>query len=124
MTDHADDVAAKWLRGVLEACVVGILRGGPAYGYEIAGRIADAGFVRPKGGTLYPILGRLEASGWVEPSWLEGDGGPSRKYYRLTATGADAAAAQEQQWAWFSAQVGSMLAGQPATADLSRTAAT
>lgn len=91
MTDQADDVAARWLRGVLEACVVGILRGGPAYGYEIAGRIADAGFVRPKGGRLYPILGRLEANGLVEPSWLEGDGGPSRKYYRLTAAGEDAA---------------------------------
>ena len=43
-------------------------------------------------GTLYPILVRLERSGWVESRWEQTDpvaeGRPSRRYYRLTADGA------------------------------------
>jgi PadR family transcriptional regulator, regulatory protein PadR len=43
-------------------------------------------------GTLYPILVRLEAAGWVESQWEDIDpvaaGRPARRYYRLTADGA------------------------------------
>jgi DNA-binding PadR family transcriptional regulator len=46
-------------------------------------------------GTLYPILVRLERAGWVESRWEQIDpvteGRPSRRYYRLTATGSTAA---------------------------------
>ncbi|MDG6106712.1 PadR family transcriptional regulator [Dactylosporangium aurantiacum] len=46
-------------------------------------------------GTLYPILVRLEAAGWVSTRWEEIDaaeaGRPPRRYYRLTAEGVVAA---------------------------------
>ncbi|GAA2516909.1 PadR family transcriptional regulator [Winogradskya humida] len=46
-------------------------------------------------GTLYPILVRLERAGWVESRWEDVDpaveGRPTRRYYRLTATGASEA---------------------------------
>ena len=41
-------------------------------------------------GTVYPILARLEAVGWVEGHWESTestDRGPRRKFYRLTPTG-------------------------------------
>jgi DNA-binding PadR family transcriptional regulator len=42
-------------------------------------------------GTLYPILLRLEKSGWLTSSWEEVDpvtaGRPARRYYRLTPDG-------------------------------------
>lgn len=42
-------------------------------------------------GTLYPILVRLERAGWVQSRWEDVDpvaeGRPTRRYYRLTATG-------------------------------------
>ena len=45
-------------------------------------------------GTLYPILVRLEAAGWVDTRWEEVDaaeaGRPPRRYYRLTADGVTA----------------------------------
>ena len=58
-------------------------------------------------GTLYPILVRLERSGWVESRWEQVDpaaeGRPNRRYYRLTADGAVEArrevAAMRQQMA-------------------------
>ena len=46
-------------------------------------------------GTLYPILLRLEKAGWVETAWEDIDphtaGRPARRYYTLTADGAEAA---------------------------------
>lgn len=44
-------------------------------------------------GSLYPILRRLEAAGWLESSWEQVDaaeaGRPRRRYYRLTGTGVE-----------------------------------
>jgi PadR family transcriptional regulator, regulatory protein PadR len=46
-------------------------------------------------GTLYPILVRLERSGWVSGHWEDVDpvaeGRPGRRYYRLTPDGVVAA---------------------------------
>ena len=48
-------------------------------------------------GTVHPILARLEGLGWVESRWEDVDpssaGRPARRYYRLTASGADGARA-------------------------------
>jgi PadR family transcriptional regulator, regulatory protein PadR len=42
-------------------------------------------------GTVHPILARLEGLGWVESKWEEIEprlqGWPSRRYYKLTASG-------------------------------------
>lgn len=42
-------------------------------------------------GTLYPLLGRLEAEGWVTRRWEEIDpaegGRPRKRFYRLTGLG-------------------------------------
>jgi DNA-binding PadR family transcriptional regulator len=46
-------------------------------------------------GTLYPILHRLQAAGWVSAQWEEIDptdqGRPARRYYRLTPEGTTSA---------------------------------
>ena len=47
-------------------------------------------------GTLYPILARLRAAGWVVAEWEQPGaepGRPARRYYRLTPAGAVAARA-------------------------------
>lgn len=48
-------------------------------------------------GTVHPILARLEGVGWVESRWEQIDasveGRPPRRYYRMTAPGAEAARA-------------------------------
>lgn len=43
-----------------------------------------------KGGSLYPILERLESEGWVEAEWKAPTtpGRPPRRCYRLTGSGA------------------------------------
>ena len=54
-----------------------------SHGYELA-RLADV-----KSGTLYPLLIRLEAQGYLEAEWQQPpEGGrPPRHAYRLTASG-------------------------------------
>lgn len=96
---------SDWLRGVLEVCVLRAIADGPTYGYAIAERLAVAGVGEVKGGTLYPLLSRLEQSGLVETEWRAGDGGPGRKYYRLTPAGRDAHTASATQWHTFATTI-------------------
>ena len=77
----------QWLRGVLPLLVLAILDRGECYGYDLARQLKDAGLGDVKGGTLYPILARLERDDLVAVRWSEQSGGPARKYYRLTAAG-------------------------------------
>lgn len=92
---------SEWLRGVLGVCVLRILLDGPSYGYAITQRLAKAGLGTVKGGTLYPLLGRLEEAGHVEVDWRPGDGGPGRKYFELTVAGYEHAHDQAARWASF-----------------------
>ena len=59
------------------------------YGLEIG---SAAGL---RSGTVHPILARLEGYGWLASRWEDVDpsaeGRPPRRYYRLTADGAQAA---------------------------------
>lgn len=104
-----DDVPANWLRGVLEPCLLALLSDGEAYGYELADRLDAAGIGRVKGGSLYPALGRLEQGGRVASDWRPGDGGPGRKYYRLTAAGRESLAESARRWSSFSSTVTGLL---------------
>ncbi len=64
-------------------------RGGWSHGYELA-QLAGV-----KSGTLYPLLIRLEAQGFLEAEWQQpSEGGrPPRHAYRLTAGGVQLALA-------------------------------
>jgi PadR family transcriptional regulator, regulatory protein PadR len=58
-----------------------------------------------KSGSLYPILMRLEAAGWVSSEWEEGDpadlGRPRRRYYSITPVGARKARKEVREHAAF-----------------------
>jgi len=97
------------MRGVLSLCVLRVVADGPTYGYAIAGRLSDAGLGSVKGGTLYPILARLEAEGLVTSSWEAGDGGPGRKFFHLTDAGREALAERAGQWQEFTQRAAALL---------------
>lgn len=106
-----DDWPSEWLRGVLGVCVLRVLSDGPTYGYAIAAALAEGGLGTLKGGTLYPLLKRLEDAGQVTIEWRAGDGGPGRKYYHLTRSGADELARAGDQWAQFTEVTRSIIQG-------------
>ncbi|WP_246021055.1 PadR family transcriptional regulator [Arthrobacter echini] len=77
----------QWIRACLELAVLGSVIEAPLHGYGIAQHLEGRGFGRLKGGSLYPVLARLENAGHVEAAWQQGDFGPSRKYYTITGAG-------------------------------------
>lgn len=103
------DRRSQWLRGVLDLCVLTVLAGEARHGYDIAARLDSAGLGRIRGGTLYPVLGRLADHGLVTASWQPGSRGPQRKYYTLTESGRQMAADGAAAWGGFAARVGALL---------------
>lgn len=103
------DLSREWIRGVLEPCLLALVATGDSYGYELAARLGAAGLGPVPGGSLYPALTRLEKQGLVSSSWRAGDGGPGRKYYRLTAAGRRQLTADVGRWDGFAAAVAGLL---------------
>lgn len=104
------DRRASWLKGVLDLLVLTTLTGGESYGYEIAKTLADAGLGEIKGGTLYPVLNRLEEAGLLEAEFRATERGPGRRYYRLTDSGRDTLREQGTLWLGFDSSVRELLA--------------
>ena len=78
---------AGWVRAALDLAVLGSVAGGPLHGYAIAQVLAARGFGLLKGGSLYPVLNRLQETGDLEATWVEGQSGPGRREYALSAVG-------------------------------------
>lgn len=71
-------------RGLLDICVLSVLRKGDSYGYQI---IKDlSGCIEISESTLYPILRRLEGGGCLTVYTVE-HSGRLRKFYRITPEG-------------------------------------
>lgn len=86
-----------------------VLAQGPTYGYAIAGALEQAGLGTIKGGTLYPLLSRLEAAGLVEVQWQAGESGPGRKYYELNDSGRAALKDKAAAWQIFTERTGALI---------------
>lgn len=71
-------------KGILDVCVLYALSKGESYGYKI---ISDLqGVIEISESTLYPILKRLEAGGYLTTRTVE-HGGRLRRYYKITTLG-------------------------------------
>ncbi|GAA2837754.1 PadR family transcriptional regulator [Crossiella cryophila] len=93
---------AQWLRGVLDLAVLALLaESGESYGYLISQQLAESGLGEVKGGTLYPLLNRLEEAGLLNSAWRAGDGGPGRKFYEISGGGRRLLAEHAPQWTAF-----------------------
>lgn len=75
---------AQLKKGLLDVCVLSVLREGESYGYKIITDIAP--YIAISESTLYPILKRLESTGNVTTQSREFNG-RLRKYYRITERG-------------------------------------
>jgi PadR family transcriptional regulator PadR len=112
-------VLTQLRRGVLEYCVLALLRERPHYGFDLVRRLGEADGLLTSEGTIYPLLSRLRKDGLVTTTWQESDSGPPRRYYDLTDAGRSALAAFADDWRTFSASVNRLLDPLP-PGDLSR----
>lgn len=76
------DVQRK--KGILEVCVLAVLKKGPSYGYMIIRELERC--IEISESTLYPILKRLEQNGSLK-TYRQEYSGRIRKYYELTPEG-------------------------------------
>ncbi len=93
------DWTSQLRRGVLELCILRLLRHRPSYGYEIVTTLDALGPLAAGENTVYPLLRRLKADRYLETFTRESPAGPPRQYYRLTADGRRRLAAIEKEWA-------------------------
>lgn len=105
MIPTTDAVLEQLRRGTLEYVVLGHLEREPSYGHDLARTLGAHPMLLGSQGTLYPLLGRMRAQGWVETYLRESTAGPARRYYRLTEDGRAALAAFREIWATYSAGV-------------------
>ncbi|WP_459211795.1 PadR family transcriptional regulator [Aquimarina rhabdastrellae] len=81
-----ENTKAQMRKGVLEYCILSILKDDDAYVAEILSTLKDAKMLVVEG-TIYPLLTRLKNAGLLSYRWEESSSGPPRKYYGLTETG-------------------------------------
>ncbi|KAA1244259.1 PadR family transcriptional regulator [Aquimarina sp. RZ0] len=81
-----ENTKAQMRKGVLEYCILSILKDNDAYVAEILETLKDAKMLVVEG-TIYPLLTRLKNAGLLGYRWEESTSGPPRKYYGLTETG-------------------------------------
>ena len=103
------DPLTELRRGVLEHCVLAVVRQSESYAYEIVRSLADQGGLVTSEGTIYPLLSRLRRDGLVETTWRESESGPPRRYYRLTAAGEHVLDAFVGDWTRFTAAVNALI---------------
>ena len=77
----------QMLKGTLEGCILTIIYKKETYGYEIISTLKKYGFDNASEGTMYPLLLRLEKSGFLTATIKDSGVGAKRKYYRLTEDG-------------------------------------
>lgn len=92
------DFNQELMRAALPQAVLAVLSHGESHGYAIAEALRRHGFTRIKGGTLYPLLKRLEDQGLVEHSWQHDQAGPGRKQFTLTEQGREELGLSAATW--------------------------
>ena len=95
---NIENLKSQMRKGMLEYCVLLLLRRKDAYASEIIAQMKDAHLIVMEG-TLYPLLTRLKNDGLLAYRWEESPSGPPRKYYSLTQEGHTFLAHLNEAWA-------------------------
>ncbi len=89
---------SQFRRGVLELCVLNLLHAQPDHGYQIVQRLKTIDGMDVRESSVYPILARLKSDGFVVVHDEPSPTGPSRRVFRLTASGQEHRRALNAYW--------------------------
>jgi PadR family transcriptional regulator len=101
-----DSLILEVRRGAIVLAVLACLKQ-EEYGYSLKRSLAQAG-IEIDEGTLYPLLRRLEAQGFLESRWKLEEQRP-RRYYRRNAAGNDVLRQLSKEWKALAANIGGLL---------------
>lgn len=93
-------ITSDLIRGHTDAIILGRLKNGDSYGYEInkAVRRYSGGKYELKEATLYTAFRRMEEQGYISSYWGEGDVGGRRRYYSITEEGRRTYVRLKSEW--------------------------
>ncbi len=94
---NIENTQSQMRKGILEFCILSIIRRGEAYPSDIVEEMKASG-LQILEGTLYPLLTRLKNSDMLSYRWVESNSGPPRKYFSLTEKGAAFYEELEKTW--------------------------
>src|SRR6476661_7305102 len=83
---NIDNTASQMRKGVLEFCILSVIKLGEAYPSDIIDKMKAAN-LNILEGTLYPLLTRLKNADFLMYRWVESNSGPPRKYFSMTDKG-------------------------------------
>ena len=83
---NIENTQSQMRKGILEFCILSIIRRGEAYPSDIVDEMRGAN-LQILEGTLYPLLTRLKNADMLTYRWVESNSGPPRKYFSLTSKG-------------------------------------
>ena len=83
---NIENTQSQMRKGILEFCILSIIRRGEAYPSDIVEEMKAAN-LHILEGTLYPLLTRLKNAEMLSYRWVESNSGPPRKYFSLTEKG-------------------------------------
>ncbi|MFI5275370.1 MAG: PadR family transcriptional regulator [Candidatus Saccharimonadales bacterium] len=93
-------LSSDLLRGHTDTIILGLLKDGDRYGYEITKLVSEHSdnLYELKEATMYSSLKRLEKDGHITSYWGDESQGGRRKYYRITASGRELYTSNKQNW--------------------------
>lgn len=106
-TESLENVVLELRRGVIVLAVLSQL-GSEQYGYSLLKLLSDQGLDIDQG-TLYPLLRRLEAQGYLQSVWKLEEARP-RRYYVISPEGKKVLPKLKKEWAGIVAVMDKMLA--------------
>ena len=104
--------ATEIRRGIVEMCVLSVLREEEGYGYEIIERLRSQADLELTESTIYPLLARLSKDGLLLIRVAKSPRGPQRRYYRLTSEGNRRLAQIIEHWESLNQSVSKLLKGE------------
>ena len=101
------------LKGLIDPVILSIISRLPTYGYQITKELEQrtGGYLRLKGGTIYPALLRLEKHGLVTSKWEQVTKRRERRYYQITEKGSQFLASRSSDWNNFCRAVNRIIRG-------------
>ncbi|MFD2761054.1 PadR family transcriptional regulator [Lentibacillus juripiscarius] len=99
----------QMMKGILDGCLLAIIKDREVYGYELAEQLGKYGFESLSEGTIYPLLMRMQKEELVTSTRKKSTAGPKRKYYSLTAKGEEELVKFIERWNYLQTNVNGIL---------------
>ncbi|GGB38186.1 PadR family transcriptional regulator [Lentibacillus populi] len=99
----------QMMKGILDGCLLAIIKDREVYGYELAEQLELYGFDSLSEGTIYPLLLRMQKEEFVTSTRKKSTAGPKRKYYSLTKKGEQELEKFLERWNYLQTNVNRVL---------------